>query len=458
MKSKLCICLCAIMATAMITLKAQDRKTVNIFKEVVFYDGYQPVVVDADVHDGILRFKNSLYSVKLDSDALIDMGDDLQMDVIIGALCDNYDRIGNVCLAFVPKGQERYDFDAVQRIEITRFITPFMNKNKQPDEVPYNYEIANVGRILRDATLNTKYDFWMEFEVFGIPYAANTQVAGCKDRNDVFEGTIDLTYTPSSSTKEDGNIIVPIYVKKPEDHGNINFNNYKEGATDTLGVTTRTFEFEVPEDVADSRIYLILTNHGANTGGEEYIRRLHLVYFDGEILLSYKPGGVSCEPYRKYNTQGNGIYSTSRSESFWMLYSNWCPGQAVPIRELHTGALTAGKHKVMIRVPDAQFVGKDGDFRPSLYFHGVKDGELPAGMAEVWMEGAEICISLQDSNLTYTSDEEIAEIFIHSFDGVLLHKIAGNPGTIDLRSIIGKTIIVTFVTPEGRTTVRKVII
>lgn len=458
MKKILSICFCAILGLSILTIKAEDRKTVNIFKEVVFYDDYQPVVVDADIDDGIIRFKNSLYSVKLDSDALADMGDDMQMDVVIGALCDNYDRLGTVCLAFVPKGQETYDFDNVQRIEITRFITPFMNKNRQPDEVPYNYEIANVGRILRDNSLRSKYDFWMEFEVFGIPYAANTQVAGCNDRNDVFEGTIDLAYTPSTSYKEDGNIIVPIYVKKPEDHGNVNFNNYKEGATDTLGVTTRTFEFEVPEDVSDSRIYLILTNHGANTDGEEYIRRLHLVYFDGDILLSYTPGGVSCEPYRKYNTQPNGIYSTSRPDISWILYSNWCPGQAVPIRELHIGQLTAGKHKVMIRVPDAQFVGKDGDFRPSLYFHGVKEGELKAGVTETWMEGPIINICMKDSVLSYVSDEKIAKIYIHSYDGQLLTTIDSPDVTVNLRPYVGMTLIMTFVTPEGRTTVRKVIV
>lgn len=430
---------------------------VNVFDHVVFYDGYRQEVVDADVDDGVLRFRNSLYAVKLDMSDFRDLGDDLHMDVTIGALCDNYDRIGNVNLAFVPKGSDFYEYYEVRRIELTRFITPFMNMNREPREVPYEYDIANVARILKDKDINSKYDFWLEMEVFGVPYAANTQIKGCADRNDVFEGTIDLRYTPASSHKEEvGNIIVPIYVKFPEDRGNINFNNYKEEATDTLGVATRTFEFEVPEDVADSRVYLIMTNHGAAENGEEYVRRLHLVYYDGEILLSYTPGGVSCEPYRKYNTQANGIYSTSRTERFWQMYSNWCPGQAVPLREIHTGAQKAGLHKVMIRVPNAVFYGKDGDFRPSLYFHGVKEGELAAGIYDSLFEGPEISFIRNGDLLEIVSNEDIAKITVHSYDGRLLHTDY-NAESVDLGTFPKGMLLITVFSPEGRTTVKPVI-
>lgn len=439
---------------------ADQFKTVNIFDEVVFYDGYRQEVIDKDLDDGVLRFKNSLYSVKIDPSQISDMGDDLQMDVVIGALCDNYDRVGNVSLAFVPKGNSTYAFDEVQRIEVTRFITPFMNKNKEPKEVPYHYEIANVGRILRDADINTKYDFWLEFEVFGIPYAANTQVSGCYDRNDVFEGTIDLSYTPADPTvKETGNVIVPIFVKRPEDHGNVNFNNYNEVATDTLGVTTKTFEFEIPEDVADSRIYLIMTNHGAGNDGEEYVRRLHLVYYDDDIMLSYTPGGVSCEPYRQYNTQPNGIYGlTKKTDEQWAAFSNWCPGQSVPIREIHLGAQQAGKHKLMIRVPDARFEGNDGDFRPSLYFHGVKEGELKAGVDQIWFEGPEIKYSVIDGILNFNTEERVREIRVHSFDGCGIKNFMYPDARVDLNDLSHDVYLITFITEDGRSTTVKTVL
>lgn len=453
--SKLTIGILTLLQLTILTAKAGEEKKVNVFDAVVFYDGYRQEVVDAALDDGVLRFRNSLYSKKLDMEELADLGDNLCMNVTIGALCDNYDRIGNVDLAFVPKGSESYVYGDVKRIELTRFITPFMNKNKNPREVPYEYDISNVTRILRDADMTEAYDFWLEMEVFGVPYAANQQIAGCKDRNDVFEGTIDLVYTPAERPeKSSGNVLVPIYVKYPEDYGNINFNNYTEGATDTLGVTTRTFEFEIPESVSDSKIYLILTNHGAGNNGEEYVRRLHLVYYDGNIELSYTPGGVSCEPYRVYNTQANGIYGTSRTERSWQSSSNWCPGQAVPTREIPLGAQEAGIHKVMIRVPNARFYGKDGDFRPSLYFQGVKEGEMPAGIYETWFEGPAISLVQEGETLRYHTSEDIAAVLVHTYDGRTVD-VFGNPsGSIDLSGCPKGMLILTFVTPEGQTTAK----
>lgn len=437
---------------------AEESKTVTVFDHVVYYDGYRSSVVDADLNDGVYRLKNSLYSVRLDMQELEDMGDDLTVDVTIGALCDNYDRIGTLFLAFVPQGNDTYVYDEVSRIEVARFITPFMDKNRQPSEVPYSYSLPNLAKIMKDSEILSRYDLWMEMEVFGVPYAANTQIAGCKDRNDVFEGTVKLKYTPTDAlSKENGNVVVPVYVKTPDEFGNVNFNNYTEAATDTLGVTTRTFEFEIPSDVTDSKIYLILTNHGANSGGEEYVRRLHLVYYDGDVVLSYTPGGVSCEPYRQYNTQANGIYSTSRSESFWKTQSNWCPGQAVPIREIDLGPQSAGKHKLMIRVPNARFAGKEGDFRPSIYFHGVKSGKMPASVESIWMEGPDIALEKRGNTVSFTSDEPLAAITIHSADGVLLNMLRRPEGSLDITDYPSGMLILTFLTEDGRTSVSQIL-
>lgn len=438
-------------------LRAQTKK-INVFDHVVYYDGYQQKIYDADLNDGIYRLKNSLYSKKLNLDELSDLGSDLVLDVTIGALCDNYDRIGTLFLAFVPKGMENYEYDKVRRIEIARFITPFMDKNRQPNEVPYTYDIPNVAKILKDHDIKAVYDLWLEMEVFGVPYSANTQIAGCKDRNDVFEGTVNLLYTPTDAlVVETGNVIVPVYVKTPDEFGNVNLNNYNEVATDTVGVTTRTFEFEVPQDVADSKIYLILTNHGANSGGEEYVRRLHLVYYDDDIVLTYTPGGESCEPYRQYNTQANGIYSTSRPESFWKTQSNWCPGQAVPIREIDLGAQKSGKHKVMIRVPNARFVGKEGDFRPSLYFHGVTSGRLPASVDAIETAGPGVCVIKEGDRLIFTADEPVKNILIHSMDGMLIDVLKNTSNTIDLEKYPSGVFIVTFMTSDGRTSFTRIV-
>lgn len=440
-------------------------KEVSVYKDVVFYDGYNDKIFDADKTDGVLRHSNSLYAVKLNPDDFSHASSsDFKMEVEIGALCDNYDRIGNVNLALVPKGATTYKPEETKRIELTRFITPFMDKNKKPDVVPYEYEIPNVARILKDASLNAEYDFWLEFELFGIPYAANEQIMGCAGRNDVFDGTLRFTFTPSEQPEVNtGNVLVPIYIKTPEHYGNINLNNYNEQATDTLGVTTRTFDFYVPEDVADSRIYLILTNHGANVSGEEYNRRHHLIYVDGEVMLSYVPGGESCEPYRIYNTQANGIYGNTRPPNYWERTSNWCPGQAVPIREIHTGVLSKGSHSVMIRVPDARFINKDGDFRPSLYFHGVKEGELEASVDQIWFEGPDVDFTLKGRTLDFSSSEPVRMMTVHSYDGRTVMSVGSLHGSseivsADLGEIIPGIYILTFFTADGRTTVTKLIL
>jgi hypothetical protein len=116
--------------------------------------------------------------------------------------------------------------------------------------------------------------------------------------------------------------------------------------------------------------YLITSNHGSNSGGEEYERRLHKVYFNNLLIpiLNYTPGELTCEPYRIYNTQGNGIYGpTPRSDIEWQSFSNWCPGAKIPLRKITLGALNSGNHTFRISIPNAVFFGGEGYFPISLY-------------------------------------------------------------------------------------------
>ena len=93
-----------------------------------------------------------------------------------------------------------------------------------------------------------------------------------------------------------------------------------------------------------------------------------LILFNG-----YKPGGKSCEPFRVYNTQSNGIYGSEvRTESEWTSWNNWCPGDIIPIRVFDLGDLQAGIHTFKIEVPDAKFVGAQGEIPTSAYVQGEK--------------------------------------------------------------------------------------
>ncbi|MGV3636649.1 MAG: peptide-N-glycosidase F-related protein [Flavobacteriales bacterium] len=345
------------------------QTNITVMDGVIFHDGYAGLVPDVAPQPGVLKLRNDLFARKLTPDELASIGTTLRMRIVIGALCDNYDRIGNVNLALVPSGSETYDPNTVEHIELGRFITPFMNKNIQPDSVAYTFNIDNVARLLRNTDINNSYDLWLELAVFGVPYAANEQVAGCAGRNDVFSGKLTLT-TNDPAPAQDTDVLLPLFF-------NANFNNYQAGATDTLGLTTRSITFNVESDLTDAALFLITSNHGANQGGEEYIRRFHYAYVDGVLELTYRPGRPTCEPFRQFNTQPNGIYGTTpRTPAQWQSFSNWCPGDVIDIRRIALGPLTAGSHSFMIRVPAAVFAGGQGNFPLSLYLQGTTAGQL----------------------------------------------------------------------------------
>lgn len=333
-----------------------------ILSNVTFYDGYASRV-DAPTAEGVIRHRNDLYAVKLSDNTLSTIGTDLQLNITIRAACDNYDRIGNFNLVFVPKGSASYSPESAQRIEVGRFITPFMNKNNKPDQLSYRFQVNNLAPILSNPQLRAVYDFWAELELFGVPYAAQNEVPGCSGRNDVFVGSAEFE-TSGNPPAVGSPLLIPLNFKK-------NLNNYADGASDQPGQTVRTISFRLSRPLANAHFYLITSNHGSNAGGEEYKRRAHFVYFDSKLLGSYTPGGESCEPYRVYNTQANGIYGwRPKSPAEWASFSNWCPGQVIPIRHFALGDLSAGEHSFRLAVPDAVFAGRQGDIPVSLYLQG----------------------------------------------------------------------------------------
>lgn len=422
------------------------------FNQTVFHDGYQGTVRDKELEseDNIVRHTNYMLAKKLTPEDFEWFGSDMDLNVTIGALCDNYDRLGNVSLSLLPKGSE-YDGRAEEmRFELVRFITPFMNKNSRPDEVPYYYDARLISMIFRDKNLQDKYDFWLEFELFGIPYAANEQIDGCAGRDDVFTGTIEFVAHDDPAPATTDHILVPIWHYISEIQGCKNLNNYNEVACDELGTTARTWTFNLPEDVNDASLTLNLSNHGANAGGEEYARREHFIYVDDELIATFTPGGKSCEPYRFYNTQTNGIYGYNRKPDLaWEMNSNWCPGDAVPVRVFNLGALKSGEHKVKISVPDAVFKDKQGDIRVSMYLQGARTGKLPLGINDVNAQ-ATPRISYDGSTVTLAG-MDVAQVSIHSYDGALLWGKHTSEPSVSLVGFAPGVYLVTFTSPDGNT-------
>lgn len=331
----------------------------TLIEDAIYYDGYA-ALVDEPVPEGLVRLTNARYATRFTDEHRAQIQSTLTIGVIVGARCDNYDRLGAVHIALVPKGAESYAIADVERIEVARFVTPFMDKNVSPMTVNYEFPAPEVVPILTDVALAAEYDLWFELDIFGVPYAANTEIAGCADRIDTQAGSL-LLYTDSAAPAPEFDVLLPLADTQP-------FNNYAEGASDAVGTTRKTVAFELAEDAEDAQLVLITSNHGANAGGEEYNRREHFVYVDGALVLEYTPGRTTCEPFRQYNTQGNGIYGPSpRSDDEWQSFSNWCPGDVIDTRVIPLGATTAGAHEFVIDVPDAEFVDAQGDIPFSLY-------------------------------------------------------------------------------------------
>jgi hypothetical protein len=338
---------------------APDPVVITLIDDAIYYDGYAPLV-DEPVPEGLVRLANSLYATRFTDEHRAQLQSTLMLGVIVGARCDNYDRIGSIHLALVPKGADTYVPAEVDRIELGRFITPFMDMNDSPMTVPYEFVADDVLPILTDDALAADYDLWFELDIFGVPYAANTEIDGCADRIDTQSGTL-LLYTDSARPARELDVLQPLAIKVP-------FNNYTEGASDELGTTRKTLTLELATDAEEAQLVLITSNHGANAGGEEYIRRDHFVYVDDELVLEYMPGRTSCEPFRVYNTQANGIYGPSAmTDEEWQSFSNWCPGDVIDTRIIPLGAVSAGEHEFVIDVPDAEFADMQGDFPFSLY-------------------------------------------------------------------------------------------
>jgi hypothetical protein len=320
-----------------------------------------------------------------------------------------------------------------------------MNKNISPTTVPYTFQIDNLGAIFKDPNLRAQYDFWIEFSVFGVPYAAQTQVSGCASRIDTFKGSLSFTTDTNTAIPTVNNFLLTMATLK-------SMNNYS--ATDEPGTTMRILSFELLNTVNNASFYLITSNHGANSGGEEYVRRQHYVYLNDAQIFTYKPGGISCEPFRQYNTQGNGIYgSTPQTTAWWTSWNNWCPGNSIPIRKISVGNLEAGNHVFTIAVPDAQFVGQQGDFPLSVYLQGEAINIL--GTKEMTVTDVKIYPNPASEFIKISSTKKIKESEIYSMEGRLVKSFKGGESEIRELQIGAYILKVTF---EDRTSMKHKII
>ncbi|MCL2416448.1 MAG: hypothetical protein FWD02_00745 [Bacteroidales bacterium] len=366
-----------VLIACLIAISAQIKAehTFQVFDRVLFFNGFRSLEDVADeitpLPEGFYRLSTADITTRLTEEQLSLLSGSIRLDVVVSPSCDNFDRLGHVKLVLVPKKSDSIRPVGTKSIEIARFITPFMDRHREPSYVPYTFQVNYLQHIFQDKNLRENFDFWLELRLFGVPYRAWQQIEGCYGRNCTFYGSISFTTMPAPNHElETCNVFIPLFTR-------VGFRNFVEGDTDTLGQTIRSIVFTVPEDLTDAQLVLITSNHGANRGGEEYIRRWHFVYLNGEEILRYRPGGLSCESFRVFNTQFNRIYHAEPLPiEYWEPWNNWCPGDVIPTRIINLGAMLAGKYKFTINVPEAEFVDQQGDFPLSLFFQGKTSGQI----------------------------------------------------------------------------------
>ncbi|KPH10971.1 peptide-N-glycosidase F-related protein [Chryseobacterium sp. ERMR1:04] len=427
--------------------QSQTTTMVNVISQAVYYDGYAPTVSEP-IPPGLIRLGNTRYAKKLTDAELNSFKAKIAMRVSIGALCDNYDRLGEVFLALVPKNQSTYTTDDVnvKRIEVGRYITPFMSKNRSPTQVPYTYDLSNLYNIFHDAALRSTYDMYMELDVFGVPYAAQTQVAGCSGRIDVFSGSLTFFSTDAGATPTAYNSLTPLlsYTR---------VNNYN--STDVPGETVRIVNFNLPSAVTDAHFVVISTPHGANSGGEEYVRRQNYTYIDDVQALTYTPGGISCEPFRVYNTQGNGIYgATPKTFDDWTSWNNWCPGNSVPIRGFTLPSMTAGNHTLKHTIPTAVFNQQQGDVYLSVYMQSKSNATL--NVKDIKTTDVSIYPNPTSDFVNIKSPIEVTSLTLFSIDGRKLFE-SNKENKIDISSYNTGIYILNIVLKDGTSFKHKII-
>ncbi|MBM4253589.1 MAG: hypothetical protein FJ146_16600 [Deltaproteobacteria bacterium] len=322
--------------------KGADARLV-LFDNVTFYDEKAKDL--APTPDGVVRLSNFVVARRVTPEELENFGSDMQLKFIENAGCATYDGGNDIKLAIVPKTKpDSLENKDIKRIEIGRFFNPFTDKNVQPTQISYKFKIGHLARVLRNPELNKNVDFWIEAGMYNGTSDAVGKVAGCTETTyETFTASVELI-SNSRYIEEAKPFLLPLV---PE-AGVHKIRSLTPGATDEPGKAKKTFSFDLAQPIKNASIFLTVSSHGAHAGGEEYNRRWHYLYFDGQEIKRILPGEPSCEPYRHYNTLVNGIYALPT----FLTPRTWCPGAATPARRLGLGDLAAGKHSFTVDVPD----------------------------------------------------------------------------------------------------------
>lgn len=329
--------------SATLTRLKDKTVTINVLKNVDFYDGYAGKV-NEPVAKGVTRINNAEYLYQLTPAETDKIGNTLKLKINIKAGCDNYDRIGHVTLVAMTKG-EQFSLEKGEQYELLRIMTPFMYRTRKPDNIPYEAEIDQLINVFKQSDK----DIYILTEVFGTTGAGQKEVIGCDGSLLTFNVSVDLISDKAKNLSNQNAISLLSYFSL-------------DGKDKSAGNNSKQVSFELPNDTKTTVLYLISSGHGAASGGEEYNWREHVIDIDGKEYARIEMS-QDCTPYEVYNTQPNGIFFGDISKQ----RRSWCPGAPVPTRIINLGPMTKGKHTIKVSIPDAQFEKTDSKYYVSAY-------------------------------------------------------------------------------------------
>ncbi len=124
-------------------------------------------------------------------------------------------------------------------------------------------------------------------------------------------------------------------------------------------------DIDIPENVTNVELKYIATGHGGHEGGDEFVKKEHIVSVNGKELQRFIPWRDDCAAFRRFNPH-SGVWT---EKTYWKnkeideriassdySRSNWCPGSDVKPLSISLSGLNSGKHQLKFSIPQAQAI------------------------------------------------------------------------------------------------------
>ncbi len=285
---------------------------------------------------GVLMWSyGTVFVTKLSAEQKAQIGDQLAARITYIAQCDNYDRLGG--LFFVVKAPGEMPQPTDPRVEVVRFITPFSNF-RRGEKARHTYPDADISAFAHTLADPTK-DIWFGIAGGSNPYDGDPCTVGTPQPPEFAE--IGFKYTVELTTK---------YELGAGDSVTLSaIGGVSETATPISGTFTN------PGAAATGHVTVIVTGHGPDAGGNEYMHTENTVKVNGETVGTFSTM-IDCAPYAVLSPDGNpGIFKHNTTSN----PRNWCPGALVPTHTFAT-TLPPGESTVTLEimpgtVPDGSY-------------------------------------------------------------------------------------------------------